>query len=432
MWPIYFVNGYCFHTVKHGSKRAMYNSGVSIKGAYGDYFGVLEEILEIEYPALPLKRCVLFKCRWFDPRLNRGTRVHKKYGLLEVLKKGEFNRYEPFIFGAQANQVVCVEYPCTQKTKSDWIAVCQVHPRGNWIDIENTLESVDKEQQEPFQANGTERTTIMEVTQDDEIITLSHEGDANFTDDDSDAEEEDEEPILSSDDSIEEEQDSTESEVGESTEDQEDGGGDDHDFEDHVDDGHSGGARDGEGPGHQRQFVYVNSDDEVTNTSAGAGLITPAFYERTDTTGMSWGKVSATTKEFYYREFKKNARVDPSIDEGRLRKAFLKKAAERYANFTYNQRNPGRLKKKKKMDPRPFEQLKKAKKKGGHVSVDEVIIHTKTKKHDGKTWVDPEHAELQAQFFELREEATQNVLQVTDEEIWYSLVEGHNAENRVP
>ncbi|VFQ95859.1 unnamed protein product, partial [Cuscuta campestris] len=37
-----------------------------------------------------------------------------------------------------------------------------------------------------------------------------------------------------------------------------------------------------------------------------------------------------------------------------------------------------------------------------------------------------------AQFFELREEATQNGLQVTNEEIWYSIVEGHNAKNRVP
>ncbi|VFQ70701.1 unnamed protein product [Cuscuta campestris] len=36
-----------------------------------------------------------------------------------------------------------------------------------------------------------------------------------------------------------------------------------------------------------------------------------------------------------------------------------------------------------------------------------------------------------AQFFELRKEARQNGLKVTDEEIWYSLVEGHNAENRV-
>ncbi|VFQ90817.1 unnamed protein product [Cuscuta campestris] len=73
-----------------------------------------------------------------------------------------------------------------------------------------------------------------------------------------------------------------------------------------------------------------------------------------------------------------------------------------------------------------------AKKKGALVLLDEVIIHTKTKKHDDKTWVDPGHAELQAQFFELREEARQNGLKVTDEEIWYSLVEGHNAKNRVP
>ncbi|VFQ69756.1 unnamed protein product [Cuscuta campestris] len=73
-----------------------------------------------------------------------------------------------------------------------------------------------------------------------------------------------------------------------------------------------------------------------------------------------------------------------------------------------------------------------AKKKGGPVPLDEVIIHTKTKKHDGKTWVDPEHAELQAQFFELHEEARQKGLQVTDQEIWYSLVGGHNTKNRVP
>ncbi|VFQ90250.1 unnamed protein product [Cuscuta campestris] len=282
------------------------------------------------------------------------------------------------------------------------------------------------------------------------------------------------------------------SRVGESIEDQDDGVGDDHDFEDCFGEGRSGRARDGEdevhdnvdqqggyheGPSHHGQFVYVNSDDEVTITRAGAALITPAFYERTDATGFSWGKVSKTTKEFYFREFKKNARVDPSIDEGMLRKAFLRKAAERYASYTYNQRNPTRLK-KKKMDPRPLEQLKKvweedpeflelsktkkknrrkgkedgpalgtycggsipfsenmnrlAKKKGAPVQLDEVIIHTKTKKHDGKTWVDPGHAELQAQFFELREEARQNGLKVTDEEIWYSLVEGHNAKNRVP
>ncbi|VFQ69658.1 unnamed protein product [Cuscuta campestris] len=42
------------------------------------------------------------------------------------------------------------------------------------------------------------------------------------------------------------------------------------------------------------------------------------------------------------------------------------------------------------------------------------------------------NSDVLAQFFELREEARQNGLKVTDEEIWYSLVEGHNAKNRVP
>ncbi|VFQ65573.1 unnamed protein product [Cuscuta campestris] len=294
----------------------------------------------------------------------------------------------------------------------------------------------------------------MEVKQDDDIITLSREGDANFADDDSNAEEKDEEPILSSDDSIKEEQDSTESEVGESTDDQEDGGGDDHIFEDRVRDGHSGGARDGEdrdhedeeggyheGPGHQGQFVYVNSDDEVTITRAGAGFITPAFYERTDTTSMSWGKVSATTKEFYYREFKKNAIVDPSIDEGSLWKAFLKKPVERYVNFTYNQRNLSRLKKKKK-DPRPFEQLKKV-----WEEDPEFPELSKTKKKNrmkgkedgpalgtyfGGSVPFSENMNRLAQFFELYEEVRQKGLQVTDQEIWYSLVDGHNAKNCVP
>ncbi|VFQ88701.1 unnamed protein product [Cuscuta campestris] len=73
-----------------------------------------------------------------------------------------------------------------------------------------------------------------------------------------------------------------------------------------------------------------------------------------------------------------------------------------------------------------------SKKKGAPVSLDEVIIHTKTKKHDGQSWVDPVVAELQAQFLELREEARKKGLKVTDEQIWYSLVEGHNAKNRVP
>ncbi|VFQ84481.1 unnamed protein product [Cuscuta campestris] len=210
-----------------------------------------------------------------------------------------------------------------------------------------------------------------------------------------------------------------------------------------------------EGPRDGGRFLYVNSDDEVTITRAGAALITPAFYEKTDPACKSWRDVPQSVKEFYFREFKKNARPDPAINEGKLRKAFLKKAAKRYSGYTYNvwDEDPefqevSKTKKKNMQKGRedgpalgtycggsiPFSENmnRLSKKKGAPVSLDEVIIHTKTKKHDGQSWVDPVVAELQAQFLELREEARKKGLKVTDEQIWYSLVEGHNAKNRVP
>ena len=77
----YYVNGYKFHTEEHGSNSEAINSGVCIKGSsYSanelEYYGRLQEILELEYLALPRKKTILFKCSWFDPTLNHGTRIH--------------------------------------------------------------------------------------------------------------------------------------------------------------------------------------------------------------------------------------------------------------------------------------------------------------------------------------------------------------------
>ena len=51
-WPQYYVNGYRFHTIAHGSNKATMNSGICIKGANyndaeNDYYGILEEIIEL-------------------------------------------------------------------------------------------------------------------------------------------------------------------------------------------------------------------------------------------------------------------------------------------------------------------------------------------------------------------------------------------------
>ena len=68
----YVVNGYRFHTISRGSRRATMNSGVCIKGEiYGteemNFYGRLLEVCVLEYPGLPVKSITLFKCEWFDP-----------------------------------------------------------------------------------------------------------------------------------------------------------------------------------------------------------------------------------------------------------------------------------------------------------------------------------------------------------------------------
>ena len=78
------------------------NSEVCIKGSNFsatelDFYGQLLEVLQLEYPALPIQRTILFNCNWFDPTPNLGTRNHAHYKLVDVNHTRRFNRYEPFI-----------------------------------------------------------------------------------------------------------------------------------------------------------------------------------------------------------------------------------------------------------------------------------------------------------------------------------------------
>nr|GMD01749.1 putative transposase En/Spm [Ipomoea batatas] len=71
----YVVNGFKFQTEQHCIRKSTNNFGVSIKGtslSHGDslFFGTLKEIVEVEYPNIPLKKVVLFNCEWFDPTPN--------------------------------------------------------------------------------------------------------------------------------------------------------------------------------------------------------------------------------------------------------------------------------------------------------------------------------------------------------------------------
>ncbi|KAM3235134.1 hypothetical protein P3L10_015170 [Capsicum annuum] len=103
---VYFVNGYKFHIECHGRMRSTMNSGVYISDPnFGDYYGRIKEIIQVEYCEAPLKQTVLFKCEWFDPTIDVGVKKHDRYKLVEINHRRRYKKYEPFILAMQATQV---------------------------------------------------------------------------------------------------------------------------------------------------------------------------------------------------------------------------------------------------------------------------------------------------------------------------------------
>ena len=78
----YCVNGFKFQTEEVSKYKKTNNSGVCVQGDVDgngqivEYFGVIQEIIEVRYPSWPKKKIILFWCKWFNPS-HRGTRVNQ-------------------------------------------------------------------------------------------------------------------------------------------------------------------------------------------------------------------------------------------------------------------------------------------------------------------------------------------------------------------
>jgi len=124
----YKVHGVRFHTRTRSAKTKTYSCGVLVKGT-GDgdnsgveYHGVLEEVLRVEYLGEPIKRCVLFRCDWFDPSNPRGTRYSRVNRTYEVNHTRRYAKYDPFIIADVAYQVFYLPYPVGVPHKGNWWA----------------------------------------------------------------------------------------------------------------------------------------------------------------------------------------------------------------------------------------------------------------------------------------------------------------------
>ncbi|XP_049392822.1 uncharacterized protein LOC125857182 [Solanum stenotomum] len=187
----YNINGFKFHTKGRSLSRASNNSGVCIKGTNysadeNDYYGVLTEILELEYKgSTPIKRTVLFKCEWFDPTPNVGMKIHPQYKLVDINHRRKLRKYEPFVLAMQATQVYYATYPSLRRDKSDWWAVCKTKARCIVDMPPSSLVSPLVDVAEPFQCDEdglrfdvvSDSETIVQNDPNGEFINLRDEDD---------------------------------------------------------------------------------------------------------------------------------------------------------------------------------------------------------------------------------------------------------------
>ncbi|KAL0430508.1 UNVERIFIED_CONTAM: hypothetical protein Sradi_0676800 [Sesamum radiatum] len=150
-WSCYFVNEYNFHTEEHNIGKSTMNCGVCVKSSsytdtYIDFYGMLKEIIQLDYLVIDGLQVVLFKCKWVDP--TRGMKVHPRYHLVDVNFKWVYQKDEPFILAQQVVQVYYTDYPSMRKDRADWMVVCKIKARrvvdaSRWTDVAYQLEEVE-------------------------------------------------------------------------------------------------------------------------------------------------------------------------------------------------------------------------------------------------------------------------------------------------
>ncbi|GKB70504.1 hypothetical protein Tco_0931916, partial [Tanacetum coccineum] len=123
------VNGYRFHTKIREIDRKTQDSGIMVKGEYGediiDYYGILQEVLEVEYLG-ENKRVLVFKCDWFKVGDKKGLQVDRESAAISINMSRKWFKDQPYILASQAKQVF---YVPDLKLGKHWYVVESSPPR---------------------------------------------------------------------------------------------------------------------------------------------------------------------------------------------------------------------------------------------------------------------------------------------------------------
>ncbi|KAK6791414.1 hypothetical protein RDI58_010495 [Solanum bulbocastanum] len=176
----------CLEIQSYVKNKKTNNSSVYIQGdADGtsqtiEYYGVIQEIIEVRYSGWPKKKIVLFRCEWFDPS-HRGTKMDHQHNIIEVKHTRKYRSYDPFIIAQNAKQLYYASY-LLRRDKADWWVVIKSKPVGrieidNVLDVayQNDLAIVQQEVDVELETTLQHLQHILEEVSDDDILNVEEE-----------------------------------------------------------------------------------------------------------------------------------------------------------------------------------------------------------------------------------------------------------------
>ena len=185
-WPMMFTRGYTFHTYDHGKDRSTSNYGLCVKGSQSstestdepDFYGILQRIIEVQYPGIYGLKTVIFKGNWYDTS-ERGTR-RAVGGGIEINPDRTYskNNEEPFILSTQADQVCFLPYPSTKRRREKWNAVVKIQPRG----VVQTVDNDERNWNGPMQEENDESAGFPIQVENDVVHRLARDDDIEGSD----------------------------------------------------------------------------------------------------------------------------------------------------------------------------------------------------------------------------------------------------------
>jgi hypothetical protein len=134
----YDINGFRFCSTKFEAKNphaVTTNSGVvttasASDGSIMEYFGVIQNIVELKLEGSKDLKVVFFYCDWFNNKLGSGVKHNKKLSLVEVNHKLRLLGYNPFVLAHQVEMAYYMSYPCYLESLEPWWIVQKVCPPG--------------------------------------------------------------------------------------------------------------------------------------------------------------------------------------------------------------------------------------------------------------------------------------------------------------